>query len=303
MALPIEMRVIEIAEPGGPEVLRPATRPVPRADGRRDPDPGAGGRGEPAGRAAAGRQLRAAAGGVRPAGARGGRRGGGGRAGRLAPWQVGDAVCALLPGGGYAEYALTHQDHALPVPDGHGDDGGGRALRDVLHGLGQRVRARAAGGGRDAAGARRRRRGSARRRSSWRRRAAPGCSRPRGRRRSAGPASTSGRSWRSTTATADFVAAVREATAGRGVDVILDMVGGDYLARDVRALAPDGRLVMIAHQAGADGRAQLRPGDDEAADDHRLDAAAAVGRGQGADRRRRCGARSGRCSTPGGSRR
>ena len=33
-------------------------------------------------------------------------------------WRVGDRVCALLPGGGYAEYALTHQDHALPVPAG-----------------------------------------------------------------------------------------------------------------------------------------------------------------------------------------
>jgi NADPH:quinone reductase-like Zn-dependent oxidoreductase len=51
---------------------------------------------------------------------------------------------------------------------------------------------------------------------------------------------------------ADFVAAVKEATAGRGVDVVLDMVGGDYLPRDVRALAPDGRLVMIAHQKGAE---------------------------------------------------
>ena len=48
----------------------------------------------------------------------------------------------------------------------------------------------------------------------------------------------------------DFVAAVRAATGGRGVDVVLDMVGGDYLPRDVRALAPDGRLVMIAHQQG-----------------------------------------------------
>jgi NADPH2:quinone reductase len=49
---------------------------------------------------------------------------------------------------------------------------------------------------------------------------------------------------------ADFVAAVREATDGRGVDLVLDMVGGDYLARDVRALAPDGRLVMIGQQQG-----------------------------------------------------
>ena len=45
--------------------------------------------------------------------------------------------------------------------------------------------------------------------------------------------------------------AVRAATDGRGVDVVLDMVGGDYLARDVRALAPEGRLVMIAHQKAA----------------------------------------------------
>ena len=44
---------------------------------------------------------------------------------------------------------------------------------------------------------------------------------------------------------------MRGATDGRGVDVILDMVGGDYLPRDVRALALEGRLVMIAHQSGA----------------------------------------------------
>ena len=31
-------------------------------------------------------------------------------------WAVGDRVCALLPGGGYAEYVLTHEDHALPIP-------------------------------------------------------------------------------------------------------------------------------------------------------------------------------------------
>ena len=51
--------------------------------------------------------------------------------------------------------------------------------------------------------------------------------------------------------TDDFVQAVRAATDGRGADVVLDMVGGDYLARDVKALAPEGRLVMIAHQQGA----------------------------------------------------
>jgi putative PIG3 family NAD(P)H quinone oxidoreductase len=49
---------------------------------------------------------------------------------------------------------------------------------------------------------------------------------------------------------ADFVSAVRDHTGGRGVDVILDVVGGEYLARNLDVLAPDGRLVVIAHQQG-----------------------------------------------------
>lgn len=48
----------------------------------------------------------------------------------------------------------------------------------------------------------------------------------------------------------DFVAEVRRITGGRGVDVILDMVAGDYIAREVELLAPDGRLVIIAVQGG-----------------------------------------------------
>jgi putative PIG3 family NAD(P)H quinone oxidoreductase len=50
--------------------------------------------------------------------------------------------------------------------------------------------------------------------------------------------------------TADFVEAVRELTAGRGVDLILDMVGGDYVARNLAALAVDGRLVQIGFMSG-----------------------------------------------------
>jgi putative PIG3 family NAD(P)H quinone oxidoreductase len=48
----------------------------------------------------------------------------------------------------------------------------------------------------------------------------------------------------------DFVEAVKEATGKRGVDLILDMVGGEYIPRNVRALAVDGRLVMIAFLGG-----------------------------------------------------
>jgi NADPH2:quinone reductase len=55
--------------------------------------------------------------------------------------------------------------------------------------------------------------------------------------------------------TEDFAAVVKEATGGRGVDVILDMVAGDYVPREVECLADDGRLVIIAILGGA--RAQI----------------------------------------------
>ena len=51
--------------------------------------------------------------------------------------------------------------------------------------------------------------------------------------------------------TEDFVAAVKEATDGKGANVILDMVGGDYVGRNYHAAAIDGRIVQIATQAGA----------------------------------------------------
>lgn len=56
----------------------------------------------------------------------------------------------------------------------------------------------------------------------------------------------------------DFVAALREATAGRGVDVVLDMIGGSYLERNLDVLAPDGRLVTIATQGGTSATLDLR---------------------------------------------
>src|SRR4029077_3092881 len=50
--------------------------------------------------------------------------------------------------------------------------------------------------------------------------------------------------------TEDFVTVVKEVTGGRGVDVILDIVGGDYIARDLVALAVEGRLVVIGFMGG-----------------------------------------------------
>jgi NADPH:quinone reductase len=56
----------------------------------------------------------------------------------------------------------------------------------------------------------------------------------------------------------DFFVAVREATQGRGADVILDMVGGDYVQRNIEAVATDGRIALIAVQGGAQATIDLR---------------------------------------------
>ena len=90
---------------------------------------------------------------------------------------------------------------------------------------------------------------------------------------------------------------VRELTGGRGVDVVLDMVGGDYFARNIELLAVEGRLVEIATLHGVEGRAEHPDDHAAAADDDRLDAARAAGRRQGRDRRPSCASTSGRCSS------
>ncbi len=57
----------------------------------------------------------------------------------------------------------------------------------------------------------------------------------------------------------DFVAVVKEETGGRGVNVVLDMVGGDYIEREIKALAPDGRLVFIAFLGGSKAEINFLP--------------------------------------------
>jgi putative PIG3 family NAD(P)H quinone oxidoreductase len=57
----------------------------------------------------------------------------------------------------------------------------------------------------------------------------------------------------------DFVREVKTMTGGRGADVVLDMVGGDYIARNVESLAPDGRLVLIAFQKGVKAEINFLP--------------------------------------------
>ena len=56
----------------------------------------------------------------------------------------------------------------------------------------------------------------------------------------------------------DFVAATKAATGGKGADVILDMVGGDYIERNYEAAAVDGRIVQIAFQGGSTATVDFR---------------------------------------------
>ena len=102
--------------------------------------------------------------------------------------------------------------------------------------------------------------------------------------------------------TEDFVAATKAATDGKGVDVILDMVGGDYIDRNYEAAAVEGRIVQIAFQGSPKATVDFRRMMLKRLHPHRLDAAAALGRRQGRDRPRRRGRRSGRCSPPARSR-
>ncbi len=89
--------------------------------------------------------------------------------------------------------------------------------------------------------------------------------------------------------TEDFVAEVKTATGGAGANVILDMVGGDYIERNYDAAAIDGRIVQIAFARRPQGNRQFRQADDETAAPHRLDAASPQQCGQGGDGRRHRG--------------
>lgn len=241
-----QMQVVEITQAGGPEVLRPATRDVPvpgvgeilikvayagvnRPDalqraGLYNPPPGAS---DLPGLEAAGTVAA-----VGP---------------NVSNWSVGDRVTALLPGGGYAEYALTHQDHALPIPGDMPMDQAA-ALCETAFTVYSNVMTRGrlqAGevflvhGGSSGIGT-----------TAIQLASAMG----------ARVFTTAGSDEKCTACLdlgaerainyrdADFVDVLK---AEGGADLILDMVGGDYLPRNVRALRNDGRLVQIAFLQGS----------------------------------------------------
>jgi NADPH2:quinone reductase len=255
--LPETMTAIEIARPGGPEVLRPTTRPVPRPgpgevlirvaaagvnrpdvmqrQGRYDPPPGSS---DLPGLEVAGTVVALGEG-----------------AGAVS---VGERVCALVAGGGYAEYCTAPGPQVLPVPAGfdmvraaavpetyftvwtnvfergrlapgesllvHGGSSGiGTTAIQLAAAFGARVFATA---GTD---------------EKCRACEALGAERAINYR------------------TEDYGAVVKELTGGRGVDVVLDMVGGDYVQRDLDCMAVEGRHVSVAFLGGPKVTLNLYP--------------------------------------------
>jgi NADPH2:quinone reductase len=247
------MRAIEITKPGGPEVLRASERPRPQpgteevlirvhAAGVNRPDvlqrrgayappPGAP---DTPGLEVAGVIEQGNAHGLKP----------------------GDAVCALVAGGGYAEYCVAPAGQTLPVPRGlsfaeaaglpetfftvwsnvfdrarladgesllvqGGSSGIGVAAIQLAVAMGRTVFATAG--------------------SDEKCRACEGL----GARRCI--------NYR----TEDFVAVIKDLTQGRGIDVVLDMVAGDYVPREIECLADDGRIAIIATLGGVSASLNL----------------------------------------------
>ena len=167
----------------------------------------------------------------------------------VSDWQVGDAVCALTPGGGYAEFCTAPAGQALPIPKGFSLEHAAGLCETWFT-----VWANLVDIGRLAAGERLLVHGG----SSGIGLAAIELAALRGAqcwvtvgsedkahfcREFGAYAAINYRS-------EDFVARVRELTAGEGVDVVLDMVGGDYIPKNLSLLRRDGRLVFIAFQRG-----------------------------------------------------
>jgi putative PIG3 family NAD(P)H quinone oxidoreductase len=242
------MTAIDPAAPGGPEVLVPVTRPVPRpgpgevlvkvaAAGVNRPDvlqrlglyPMPPGTPSIMGLEIAGTVVAV------------------GEA--VARWRPGDAVAALVAGGGYAEYCAAPEGQCLPVPAGMAftdaaglpetwftvwsnvmDRGRARAGETILihggtSGIGITALQLAAEVGLTAIAT---------------------C----GSDAKCAAALAHGAARAINYATTDFAEAVQAFTGGRGVDIVLDMVGGDYAPRNLACLADDGRHVSIAFQRG-----------------------------------------------------
>ena len=245
------MKVIEIASFGGPDVLRLADRPMPvagagevclqvNASGVNRPDvlqraghyPAPAGASDIPGLEVAGTILS-----------------GDTEALVAAGMKVGDRVCALVAGGGYAEYCVAPIAQCLPLPRGL-TDVEGASLPETFFTVWSNVFDR----GRLTAGETLLVQGG----TSGIGVTAIQLAKAMGARVIATAGSDAkceailalGADYAINYRTQDFEVEVKRLTDGRGVDVILDMVAGDYVAREVRCLAEDGRLVIIAVQGG-----------------------------------------------------
>ena len=173
-------------------------------------------------------------------------------------WAVGDEVCALLAGGGYAEQVAVPAGQLLPVPDGVGLVEAAALPEVACTVWSQRVHA-----GRAAARARRcsctaGRAASAPWRSSWPARVGRAGGRHRGQPRpSSTPAASSARTSWSTTGSRTSSRRSGRRPDGAGADVVLDNMGAEYLARNLDVLATNGRLVVIGMQGGTKAELDL----------------------------------------------
>lgn len=246
--MPETMAAIEIREPGGPEALRPAMRPVPQpgagevlirvaAAGVNRPDvmqrrglyPPPAGASDLPGLEVSGTIVALGEGVTR--------------------WRRGDRVCALLAGGGYAEYAAAPEGQCLPVPDGVSLEDAA-ALPETFFTVWSNLFERgyaAPGetvlvhGGTSGIGTTAIQLGRA-----FGLNVIVTCGTDEKCRIAEKIGANAAINYRSE----DFVARVRELTDERGVDVVLDMIGGDYVPKNLSLLANDGRHVSIAVQRG-----------------------------------------------------
>ncbi|MGE0039007.1 MAG: NAD(P)H-quinone oxidoreductase [Xanthobacteraceae bacterium] len=247
--LPAEMSAIGIREPGGPHVLVPERRPLPRpgagevlikvaAAGVNRPDvmqrlglyPPPPGASDIPGLEIAGQVIA-----LGPDATR---------------WKVYDQVMALVSGGGYAEYCVAHESHCLPIPAGI-DLNEAAAIPETYFTVWHNVFER----GRLAAGETLLVHGG----SSGIGTTAIQLAKAFGARVIATAGSTEkcaacrklGADVAVNYKTEDFVSAAKAATGGKGADVVLDMVGGDYIPRNYEAAAVEGRIVQIGFQGGS----------------------------------------------------
>lgn len=173
-------------------------------------------------------------------------------------WRVGDPVCALTPGGGYAQYCLADERHCLPVPRGM-DLLAAAAIPENYFTVWTNVfeRARLAAGekflvhgGSSGIGLTAIQLARAFGAEVWT---------TVGNQEKAEACLKAGAHHAVIYRDTDFEADIRQATNGQGVDVILDMVGGAYINKNIRLLALNGRLVQIAFLEGSKAEIDALP--------------------------------------------